>query len=65
VREPLDDDRPDDGFRAWAVEGPSFGRRPAAVEPLRDELARYLAPPRADVPVGPAGEVEASRGAGA
>ena len=39
-----DDHRPDDPPAAWGVEGPAFGRRPAAVEPLRDELLRYLAP---------------------
>jgi hypothetical protein len=53
------DDRPDDPPAAWGVEGPAFGRRPASVEPLRDELLRYVAAPEA-VSVA-AGELEAWR----
>jgi hypothetical protein len=56
VSDAFDDDIPDDPPAAWGVEGPAFGRRPAAVEPLRDELLRY---------VGAGGVVEAVAGAAA
>jgi hypothetical protein len=62
VTDPFDD-RLDDLPAAWAVDGPAFGRRPAAVEPLRDELSRYLAGPDApDALAAAAIDVEASRG---
>ena len=53
------DDHPDAPAPAWGVDGPAFGRRPASVEPLRDELARYLAAD--DEFVAASTDVEASR----
>jgi hypothetical protein len=60
VTDPLDD-LPDDPPAAWDVEGPAFGRRPAAVEPLRDELLRYVAAP--EVVSVASGDLEAWRAA--
>ncbi len=57
----FDDDRSDDPPAAWAVDGPAFGRRPAAVESLRDELLRYVADDPAAVAGAPA-DVAAWRG---
>ena len=60
----FDDDRPHDPPAAWGVDGPAFGRRPAAVEPLRAELLRYLATePEPDAIAGTPGDLAAWRGA--
>lgn len=54
------DDHLDEPPTRWSAEGPAFGRRPAGVELLRDELARYVAEPDLDA-VAAASDVEASR----
>lgn len=54
------DDHLDEPPTRWSAEGPAFGRRPAGVELLRDELARYVREPDLDVLAATA-DVEASR----
>lgn len=49
----------------WEADGPAFGRRPAGVEALRDELTRYVAGPDLDVVSAVSSDVEASRRDGA
>lgn len=39
------DDHLDEPPSRWDAGGPAFGRRPAGVESLRDELLRYVAEP--------------------
>jgi hypothetical protein len=64
VTDAFHDDLPDDPpAAAWGVDGPAFGRRPAAVEPLRDELLRYLGGEDVvEAVAGAAADVEAWRG---
>lgn len=59
--EPFDDDRLDDLPEPWGVEGPAFARRPAAVESLRDELARYAGRREPATVAGATAHVDASR----